>query len=69
MPTVFKLSRNRVEVDSMKDLHSGVGSFLFVPQFGHIPGFLYRRYDTYYCHTLEEALKRAKMAGKRSGCR
>ena len=24
---------------------------------------------TYYCHTLEEALKRAKIAGKRPGCR
>ena len=24
---------------------------------------------TYYCHTLEEALKRAKAAGKRPGCR
>ncbi len=24
---------------------------------------------TYYCHTLEEALKRAKAAGKRLGCR
>ena len=23
---------------------------------------------TYYCHTLEEALKRAKVAGKRPGC-
>jgi hypothetical protein len=23
---------------------------------------------TYYCHTLEEALKRAKAAGKRPGC-
>jgi len=23
---------------------------------------------TYYCHTLEEALNRAKKAGKRSGC-
>ena len=23
---------------------------------------------TYYCHTLEEALKRAKKAGKRPGC-
>ena len=23
---------------------------------------------TYYCHTLEEALKRAKQAGKRPGC-
>lgn len=24
---------------------------------------------TYYCHSLEEALKRAKKAGKRPGCR
>ena len=24
---------------------------------------------TYYCHTLEEALKRAKAAGKKPGCR
>ena len=24
---------------------------------------------TYYCHTLEEALRRAKDAGKRPGCR
>ena len=23
---------------------------------------------TYYCHTLEEALKRAKKAGKKPGC-
>ena len=23
---------------------------------------------TYYCHTLEDALKRAKKAGKRPGC-
>jgi hypothetical protein len=23
---------------------------------------------TYYCHTLEEALRRAKIAGKRPGC-
>ena len=23
---------------------------------------------TYYCHTLEEALRRAKKAGKRPGC-
>ncbi len=23
---------------------------------------------TYYCHTLEEALRRAKKAGKRLGC-
>jgi hypothetical protein len=23
---------------------------------------------TYYCHTLEEALRRAKAAGKRPGC-
>ena len=23
---------------------------------------------TYYCHSLEEALKRAKVAGKRPGC-
>ena len=23
---------------------------------------------TYYCHTLEEALKRAKAAGKKPGC-
>ena len=23
---------------------------------------------TYYCHSLEEALKRAKKAGKRPGC-
>jgi len=23
---------------------------------------------TYFCHTLEEALKRAKKAGKRPGC-
>ena len=23
---------------------------------------------TYYCHTLEEALKQAKKAGKRPGC-
>lgn len=24
---------------------------------------------TYYCHTLEEALRRAKAAGKKPGCR
>ena len=23
---------------------------------------------TYYCHTLEEALRRAKLAGKKPGC-
>lgn len=34
----------------------------------HSPTIFTSDMTTYYCYTLEEALKRAKIAGKRPGC-
>ena len=34
----------------------------------HITSTFTTDMTTYYCHTLEEALRRAKKAGKRPGC-
>lgn len=34
----------------------------------HSPPIFTVDMTTYYCHTLEEALKRAKAAGKKPGC-
>lgn len=35
----------------------------------HSPPIFTVDMTTYYCHTLEEVLKRAKAAGKKPGCR
>ena len=56
-------------------IHSG----LHRNEFGLEPGFLYLALAippatfasgmvTYYCHSIEEALRRAKIAGRRAGC-
>lgn len=33
-----------------------------------IAPFIFASMTTYYCHTIEEALKRAKKAGRKPGC-
>ena len=45
------------------------GSFTLYPTLAHRRPTFTAEMITYYCHTLEEALKRAKAAGKRPGCR
>ena len=44
------------------------GKAQLVPRFGPIRAYLCRYDHTYYCCTLEEALRRAKKAGKEPGC-
>ena len=44
------------------------GSFTLYPTLTHRRPIFTADMTTYYCHTIEEALKRAKKAGKRSGC-
>ena len=38
------------------------------PPLAHLAPIFTAEMTTYYCHTLEEALKKAKAAGKRLGC-
>ena len=38
------------------------------PSLAQSPSTFVNIMTTYYCHTIEEALRRAKKAGKRPGC-
>ena len=44
------------------------GSFYLYPTLAISQVIFASDMTTYYCHTLEEALRRAKAAGKRPGC-
>ena len=53
----------------IKDLHFiGGGSFLLYQPLAISQAIFASDMTTYYCHSLEEALRRAKKAGKRPGC-
>jgi hypothetical protein len=54
----------------IKDLHFiGEGPFYLYHPLAISQDIFTADMTTYYCHTLKEALKRAKAAGKRPGCR
>ena len=51
------------------DLHLGGGLFHLYRPLAKSQVTFIADMTTYYCHSLEEALKRAKAAGKKPGCR
>ena len=49
-------------------IDSGLGCLRLYHSLAHLPTTFASDMTTYYCHSIEEALRRAKKAGKRPGC-